>query len=157
SPQRAPAPPASQRSILGQSVQGRPIEMLVFPAAPDAIAAAAEDDDAQGSNGDAAPAAVLILAAVHGDETATAELTKQLCAMLDAEPRDAAVADAVAGKTVAIIPVANPDGFAANTRTNARGVDVNRNFPATNYRPSRRYGAQPASEPETQAILRDRK
>jgi protein MpaA len=154
-PQRAPVPPASQRSLLGQSVQGRPIEMLAFPAARDAIAATDDgDEDAQGSIGDSPVVPVLILAAIHGDETATAELTKELCALLDAQPRDADVADAVADRTVVIIPVANPDGFAAGTRTNAHGVDVNRNFPATNYRASRHYGTQPASEPETQALLR---
>ena len=34
------------------------------------------------------------------------------------------------------------------------GVDLNRNFPASNYKNSRRYGKESASEPETQAILR---
>ena len=34
---------------------------------------------------------------------------------------------------VVITPVANPDGFAENVRHNANGVDLNRNFPASNF------------------------
>ncbi|MEM1564030.1 MAG: M14 family zinc carboxypeptidase, partial [Candidatus Bathyarchaeia archaeon] len=46
--------------------------------------------------------------------------------------------------TYIIIPIFNVDGFIANTRTNARGVDLNRDFPP--------YGSTPLSEPESQAM-----
>lgn len=55
-----------------------------------------------------------------------------------------------------IIPCVNPDGYDANTRTNANGVDINRNY---NYNwtlhdeGTQNYsGASAASEPETQAV-----
>ena len=44
---------------------------------------------------------------------------------------------------VIIIPVVNPDGFIRNSRFNANGVDLNRNFPPTGS----------ASQPETQALM----
>jgi protein MpaA len=142
---QAPSPidvPANNPSLadsyyqvrLGTSVQGRPINMLVF--------------------GDAPGTPVLVMGAIHGDEATTADLTNNLIALLKARR------ELSSGKRIAVIPVANPDGYAAQTRLNANRVDVNRNFPATNYRAGRsastqpRYGAQAASEPETRAVMK---
>lgn len=128
----APAAPASARpvpertTVLGHSRQGRPIELISF--------------------GDG-PEVVLVFGAIHGNEPESARLTTALLAELRRTP------ESCAGRTVAVIPVANPDGLAAGTRYNAAGVDLNRNFPARNWRRGKRYGTQPASEPETQALL----
>ena len=61
------------------------------------------------------------------------------------------------------IPCLNPDGMGANTRVNANGVDLNRNFPTKNFGqdgsaagddPSAYYGgSEPASEIETKFII----
>ena len=61
------------------------------------------------------------------------------------------------------IPCLNPDGMQNNTRTNANGVDLNRNFPTKNWgedtskagdNPADYYGGtSPASEIETQFVI----
>ena len=80
------APAASVQLLrLGESAQGRPIELLIF--------------------GQASTTSVLILGAIHGDETTSADLTRNLIQQLSSDPALAA------GKRVAIIPIANPDGY----------------------------------------------
>ncbi|MHC4989487.1 MAG: DUF2817 domain-containing protein, partial [Planctomycetota bacterium] len=56
------------------------------------------------------------------------------------------------GRRVVVVPVLNPDGYARSSRHNANGVDLNRNFPASNFQASRRTGAEPLSEPEARAL-----
>lgn len=58
-----------------------------------------------------------------------------------------------------LIPCLNPEGFIKKERTNSAGVDLNRNFPSSDwtadYKEPRYFpGTQPASEPEVQGVLR---
>jgi len=130
-PPLPPRPPQDGRCVLlGYSVQGRPLTMQVF---------------GQGAHG------TFILAGIHGNEGCGVKLVNELAEYLRSHP------EAYRGTTVALLPAANPDGLALNKRANARGVDLNRNFPARNWSPSRggQYagGGRPASEPETTAIM----
>ena len=56
-----------------------------------------------------------------------------------------------------IIPCLNPDGYELNSRTNANGVDLNRNFPTKNWQLMEKnefYGGNtPASEIETKFMV----
>ena len=89
---------------------------------------------------------VLILGGIHGNEPASAVLCEQLGAYLDRHP------ELLAGLRVVIAPATNPDGLAAGRRTNARGVDLNRNFATSNRQAIRKYGLRPLSEPESRFI-----
>lgn len=111
---------------LGRSVLGRPIEAIVF----------------EGEHG-----SVMILGGIHGDEPLSSTLVERLAAHLRAHPQDCA------GRTIVVIPRANPDGLAAGTRWNARGVDVNRNFSTRNFAAASRHGQVPLSEPESGALV----
>jgi len=106
---------------------------------------------------DAINAEILILAAIHGDE---AETTVVVSEALRCLPRGELQA--------AVILCGNPDGMLRGTRGNARGVDLNRNFPTSNWSRDPVFyksrandardialttGAQPASEPETAALI----
>ena len=56
------------------------------------------------------------------------------------------------------IPCLNPDGVAKNTRVNANGVDLNRNYPTKNWvlgnKDNYFGGNSPASEIETQFLIK---
>jgi protein MpaA len=88
---------------------------------------------------------VLVVGDVHGNERAGERIVARL-READAE-----------GVRLWLVRTANPDGVAAGTRGNARGVDLNRNFPFR-WRPGPRGtfypGPRPASEPETRAVMR---
>jgi murein DD-endopeptidase MepM/ murein hydrolase activator NlpD len=66
---------------------------------------------------------VVLVSDIHGGwEANTHELARELLAHFKTNPED--VPDNV---SLWIIPTLNPDGLAADTRVNARGVDLNRN------------------------------
>lgn len=92
---------------------------------------------------------VLLLGQMHGDEPAGVRTARW--AIEHVRPK--------AGTGVWIIPTMNPDGRARGTRTNARGVDLNRNWPTSGWitgaKGSRTYGGpKRASERETRAMMR---
>jgi murein peptide amidase A len=89
------------------------------------------------------PNRVYLIGGIHGDEP-----EGQLAAVTAtaAFPRSA---------TVRVLRDANPDGTRARTRGNTTGRDLNRNWPASNFRASHASGQTPLSEPETAALHRD--
>ena len=117
---------APQTRIVGMSVQGRPLECLELGRGSDVV---------------------LILAAIHGSESAGTPLVQRLAEELRARPA------LLKGRRVVLMPLANPDGFAAHTRQNANGVDLNRNYPASNFRKKNTHGDEPLSEPESRALV----
>lgn len=89
---------------------------------------------------------LLVLGSMHGLETAGERVIDRLAA--------APLPDGVG---LWLVPTMNPDGR-GRQRENARGVDLNRNFPGdwvAHGKPGRPKwsGSGPASEPETRAVL----
>ncbi len=109
---------------LGRSWQGRPIVAL--------------------EAGDPGGIPVLVVGAVHGNETAGIAVAR---ALARTHPR---------GLDLWIVPDLNPDGVAAGTRKNAHGVDLNRNFPTRWRRMGGVYesGPRPLSEREARIAHR---
>lgn len=89
---------------------------------------------------------VLVLASIHGNEPAGTPLTEALIEHLETGP------DWLLGRRVLVLPRANPDGLLGRRRLNARGVDLNRNFPSDNWDSKGRHGLEPLCEPESRAI-----
>jgi murein peptide amidase A len=119
---------AVEDSVIGRSVEGRPIHCQVFGTGPDVF---------------------MVIATIHGNEAAGTPLVEAFAKWLDSNPQE------LENRQVVIIPVANPDGMAANKRFNVRGIDLNRNFPAGNWKDGdvKLHGETPLSEPESRAIL----
>jgi hypothetical protein len=88
------------------------------------------------------PRRILVVGCIHGDERAGIAVVRRL------------VAAAPPHSDLWVVPSLNPDGAAAKTRQNARGVDLNRNFPSEWRRIGVRWdpqysGPRPWSERET--------
>ena len=84
---------------------------------------------------------VLVVGCIHGNECAGTAVTRRLVS-----------GPAPAAGRLLVIEDLNPDGRRLGVRTNARGVDLNRNFPS-GWRPRPRgleySGPRPLSEPES--------
>ena len=95
---------------------------------------------------DGASRPTVVVGSMHGDERAGTRVVRRL--------RSAPLAD---GTDLWLVPTMNPDGAVADRRTNAHGVDLNRNFPrfwvAAGAGTTKWSGPSPASEPETQAVM----
>lgn len=92
---------------------------------------------------------LLMVGGVHGDEPEGVALAEATLNWLKTETTE---------NPWILIPRINPDGLEAQTRTNAQGVDLNRNFPTTNWNSEHskpRYfpGPLAGSEKETQSLV----
>lgn len=126
------------------SVQGRPLLLRDMPAA------------ATVKN----PTRVLVIGGIHGDELSSVNLALQWIGLASEIP---------AQSHWRFLPALNPDGLLAKkpSRTNAHGVDLNRNFPTPNWEneaaqywgkrtkkdPRRWPGDKPLSEPESKLVF----
>ena len=101
---------------------------------------------------------ILVLSLIHGNEPAAGVMGFRWIKRLQKiNPHNSWL----------ILPVVNPDGVAAQTRTNANGVDLNRHFPTENWEPlahaawkkagspkAKFPGDKPGVEPEMQCLLK---
>jgi protein MpaA len=124
----AAAATAGARNVrIGRSVRGRPITAQVL-------------------GPDSAPRKILVVGCIHGNECAGIPILSAL-----------ARASVRAGVQLWLVRELNPDGTAADTRQNADGVDLNRNFPFRWRAISEATydsGPHATSEPETRAAIR---
>ena len=123
------APGAAGAETFGRSALGAPLEV-------------------ERVGDPAAPRRVLVVGSIHGTETAGHAVVARLRRITPP-----------AGVQLWLVRTVNPDGVARGTRQNARGTDLNRNFPfrwRAAGAPFDTYfpGRAPASEPETRAVQR---
>lgn len=100
---------------------------------------------------------VLFTGGIHGTEASGSYILQDWIVHLDANAYKIP-----SGRQVVVVPQTNPDGLASGSRDNARGVNIDRNFPTANwrkdinsangYRPGG-GGESAASEPETKVLI----
>lgn len=121
---------APNTTIEGYSVQKRPIKLYKF------------------GNG---PSKVLFLGAFHGNEYQSRDVLIYFMEYLSNHQ------ELLESKTVYFVPVVNPDGYTVRKRTNAHGVDINRNFPTADWRKTytrkRFKSGTRKPEPETKTVM----
>lgn len=130
-PLGVPGDARAERVEVGRSAHGRPI-----------VASRLGDPTS--------PRKALVVGVIHGDETGGLAVTRELRRRF---------AGRLPGVDLWVVDSINPDGQARGTRQNARGVDLNRNFPyrwrMNGSRGSPYWGGpEPLSEPETRAVRR---
>jgi protein MpaA len=129
-----PPLPVIQSRVLGKTVDGRPMMLHLFG---DPIASAGKT--------------ILILGGIHGNEPTSAAVCRELLTYLANHVQE------LNGSCIALLPEANPDGLSRKLRTNTNLVDLNRNFPANNWKKTRKSsffgGDAPASQPETKLLM----
>lgn len=141
--QWAASKPALVRlETIGHSHQGRPILAVRLAAGP-------------------SERRILFVGGIHGlERVGVAMVLHLLGTLLRGYGGDPRITSLLGRVEVWGVPLANPDGYAAGRRPNARGVDLNRNFgvgfatsPLATWRRWPFYGGpSPYSEPESQAL-----
>jgi protein MpaA len=127
---RRPGNVLARAGLAGRSAQGRPIGLLQ-----------------RGTP--SIDGKLLVFGCIHGDE----------CAARTLEPLAPESGCPDPASNIYMVRNLDPDGFAAGTRLNGRGVDLNRNFPA-GWRPigargdPQYSGPHPFSEPESRLAAR---
>lgn len=116
---------ATHTGVIGKSVEGRDIACSVYGDGEDVV---------------------LVIATIHGNESAGTPIVVRLKRELEQRRR------LVLGRKVVLVEMLNPDGFARRQRTNANGVDLNRNFAAANRVNNRINGRSAFCEPESRVI-----
>jgi carboxypeptidase D len=128
-------PTLARRFSAGRSVEGRELWYLRL-ASP---------------SGRESGIKLLYVSSMHGDEVTGKELlvylARDLLGGYGSDPRATALLDRA---ELFLMPSMNPDGTEARRRWNARGVDLNRNFPEMNEPPF----VEDGRAPETIALMR---
>lgn len=125
-----------QMMSIGQSVQGRELWVLKITDNP-----GVEEDEPE----------FKYTSTMHGNEPVGTEIILRLADLLtDNYGSDPDLTELVDEMEIWFCPIYNPDGYVANTRWNAHGVDLNRDFPDRITDPV----DDPAGrEPETQVTM----
>ena len=131
-------PDIARTSVLGYSVEGRPIVALVL------------SDNVQTREAD--EPSMRVLGAHHGDEWSSMEVPLAVAQRMaeDYTTRED-IRATLDQYEVWFVPVVNPDGILEYSRRNANNVDLNRNYGLT-WTNGLGRGPYPFSEPETAAM-----
>lgn len=95
---------------------------------------------------------IYLIGGTHGDEVEGVYVLKELFKWLKSD-------HTLEELPIVVVPILNPDGYRAGTRVNSHAVDLNRNYPSSNWSEQARKakynpGPEALSEPENQFLVK---
>ncbi len=134
-------PDIAQLVSIGKSVQGRNLWVMKLTA-PESGKLSKQENRPE----------FKFIANMHGDEIVGREIMLRLIEdLITNYKKDSAITQLLNLTRIYIMPSMNPDGAAAGTRWNAKGVDLNRDFP--DFTTPDNHNTPEGRAPETQAVM----
>jgi protein MpaA len=143
-----PSVPVPWEASENPAAEPQPIAPIPDPAKWDRIGSSVRGKALAVKNVGSGPRRIYIIGGYHGDMPEGPQIAAAL-------PEALGGLAGLEGCTVRVLRDMNPDGTASRTRGNTRGVDLNRNWPAPDFKPDARAAPRPASEIETAAVQKD--
>jgi hypothetical protein len=140
--------PAPWEAAENPDAEPAPSAMIPDPARWERVGSSVRGKAIEARTVGSGPRRIYIIGGYYGDQPEAPAVAAALPGLLEGLAGGE-------GCTVRVLRDMNPDGSAARSKTNTRGIDLNRNWPAPDFRRDSKGAPRPGSEIETAAVQKD--